>query len=276
MTAASDLSDGLSSTLEDLRLSISDAEAAHAKGHLKQATRDDVVELTLVRAMGLFEEFLGDLFMLAMEGNHGVDSQPLVTVGSRAEAVLFVSGVDQSGAEKYISWLPFKDKTLGRASRLLTNGLPFARLANRPTEKTALGDFVKVRNRIAHDSASAREKFESLARQKGYPHSRAADYLTSVRGSDTEIILSLARLEAITKGLAAASDAESRIYLDPEGPFSPSTVAPPGAYLCNRFSHRIESTDFKTLGTCRNCPRPVKCSHCGRIETVVSEWIRES
>ena len=258
----------------ELQNSVSDADMAFRANQLKRATRDHVVEFCLVRALGKFEEYLGELFCLAMEGKLGAECAPTMAVTSHDDALLLVSGFDDSSSGRYTAWMPFAEKTLKRADKLFANGLPFARLAHRPTEKAALSELVIVRNAIAHDSSVARGKFEALARSKGYPSTRSADYLTSMRGPAIEIVLGLARLEAIARGLAAESDSDSRVFLEPEDPFEPTWVAPPGAYQCKRNGHSAALANHSTLGECRDCPRPVSCPHCGKREKTTTAWVR--
>jgi len=274
MSDGASLAADLANELQRLRNSVADAEQAYRASNLVRATRDDVVELALVRAMGLFEEFIGDLFYMALENRLGGEIMPLVPAGNTDEAILLVAGSDAAGDSRYVSWMPIKEKTLKRASRLLTNGQPFARLANRSAEKAALVDLTTVRNRIAHDSGTARLKFAELAKSKGYPHTRAADYLTSLRGPDPEITLGLARLQSIADGLADPSEAGSRAIFAAEDPYEPAVVAPPGTYECVRSGHKQILPAYGPLGDCTFCPRPIKCPHCGRAETLKSLWSR--
>lgn len=165
MTAAEDRALGLVAELHSLRASINDAQGAYDANRLARGTGDHVVEFCLIRAMGKFEEILGDLFYLALEGKHGPEAVPVLTVASRGDAVLIVSGFDLPGEGRYTAWMPYAEKTLKRASKLLVDGLPFQRLENRPTEKELLADLTTVRNAIAHDSAAAKHKFQELDRQ---------------------------------------------------------------------------------------------------------------
>ncbi len=264
----------LASALEDLRNSVADAESAFGNGHLKRSTRDDVVELALVRGMGVFEEFVGELFVLALLGRLGAEVIPLVPSASAEEANLLLVGADVDSSARYVSWMPFKEKAIRRAGRLLTASQPFGRLANRSSEKNTLADLTLVRNRVAHDSVVAREKFEQLALQKGYGHSRAADYLTSSRGGTQEILLALATLESIGKGLADPSEMNSRTILSSEDPYSETTLAPPGSYECKRNAHARANTLYQSLGDCDQCPRPDRCDTCGRRAESKTLWVR--
>ncbi|KAB1887590.1 hypothetical protein F6W70_09485 [Microbacterium maritypicum] len=253
---------------------MTDAEQATARASLLSSTRDDVVELALVRAMGLFEEFLGDLFLLGLQGHLGAEIVASYLVGSREEATLMVGGADVAGESWYLSWLPYQAKTLVRAKRLFEHGQPFTRLAYHGADASTLRDLTIVRNRVAHDSPSARNKFRELSTARGYPSARAADFLTSIRGSDTEILLALTRLGAIANGLAEPSEIGSRAHLSPEEPFRFDAIAPPGEYECQRGSHERSSTEYSRLGNCDLCPRPSGCPHCGQVDKVPTLWNR--
>lgn len=268
------LAAALVSSLQDLRDSVADATTAFTGGALKRSTRDDVVELALVRGMGMFEEFVGDLFALALQAHLGTEIRPLITAKDPAEAALLVAGADGAPDTRYIAWMPFKERTVVRAERLLLNAQPFGRLANRSVEKGALSDLTIVRNRVAHDSTAARTKFEALAKSRGYPHSRAADYLTSTRSGAVEILLGLAALESIANGLACPTEPVSRGFLSPEDPYPGTALAPPGSYECIRGKHGIASVDYGSLGECAACPMPSKCPTCGRAHDVKTQWQR--
>lgn len=273
MSDGPQLAADLASELSGLRKSVEDAEQAYKSSNLQRGTRDDVAELALVRAMGLFEEFLGDLFFLGMLGKLGAEVVPIVSAQNEEEATLLIAGSD-AGDARYIAWMPLKEKTLKRGDRLFTNGQPFSRLANRSSEKSAISDLTVVRNRIAHDSPIARSKFVDLAKSKGYPHTRAADYLMSKRGTDSEILLGLVRLQSIGEGLAEPTEIGARAYLVAEDPYEPSVLAPPGNYQCARGGHPQSTTVYTTLGDCPACPRPVRCTECGRADKLKTLWAR--
>lgn len=264
----------LAQALQDLRDSVNDAESAFQAGHLRRATRDDVVELALVRGMGLLEEFLGDLFLLGLQGKLGGEVIPTHPVSGPDEAALLVVGADGSPDVRYISWLPFKERTIKRAERLLEHAEPFGRLRYRSSEREALADLTIVRNRVAHDSESARSKFEELARRRGYPSGRAADYLVSTRGGSSEVLLGLAAIESISAGLADPTEAGSRGRLTTEDPFDAQSLAPPGSYECRRGRHGTATASYSALGECVACPAPSVCPTCGRRENAKTLWER--
>lgn len=259
--------------LSGLRKSVADAEQAYKASNLRRSTRDDVVELALVRAMGLFEEFLGNLFFLGMLGKLGPEVAPIALARNKDEATLLIAGSD-TGDARYIAWMPLKEKTLKRGDRLFANGQPFSRLSNRSSEKSAVSELTVVRNRIAHDSTIARARFIELSKGKGYPHTRAADYLMSRRGADSEILLGLALLQSISEGLAEPTETASRAILATEDPYESGALAPPGNYECARNGHPRSATTYMTLGDCSACPRPVKCASCGRAERSKTLWVR--
>lgn len=264
----------LSTSLQHLRESVEDADAAYMGSALRRSTRDDVVELALIRGMGLSEEYVGDLFLLALQARLGPEIAPIHLAADIEQAALYIAGVDGAKEARYISWMPLAQKTTPRAQRLLSQGQPFSRLSNRSSDKREILTLTTVRNRIAHDSASARDKFEELARSKGYPSTRGADYLTAQRGGTSEILLGLSTLQRIADGLADASEASSRTILGPEDSYEPDVEAPPGSYECDRNGHPKMLTAWGRLGSCAACPRPARCPSCGRVEKVKSQWNR--
>lgn len=274
MSDGPQLATALGSDLARLRASVADADGAYRVRALQRATRDDVVELALIRAMGLFDQFIGELFFLALQGKLGAAVAPKMKASSREEALLIVGGSDGPGEGGYVSWLPFKARTVKRARALLANGEPFRRLDCRTADSALLLNFTTVRNRVAHDSPAAQEKFVNLCREKGYPSARAADYLMSVRGSDPEILIGLGQLERIATGLADPSEVSARAVLSPEDLYAERALAPPGAYECQRSAHSRSTQDYGQLGSCEQCPRPTKCAHCGRRERAETSWLR--
>lgn len=268
------LATNLGSSLEHLRESVIDADAAYRARKLRRATRDDVVELSLIRGMGMFEEFIGDLFVLALQARLGSEVTPIHTASNPDQAQLYVSGVDGVGDARYTSWMPFSQKTIPRAQRLLVRGQPFSRLSNRSTDKQELASLTTVRNRIAHDSIPARGKFEQLARSRGYADSRGADYLTAQRSGNSEILLGLSTLQRLADGLADPNEELSRIILGPEDSYNPDTEAPPGNYACERGGHVKELGGWGSLGSCSECPPPSRCPQCGSAEKVKTQWTR--
>lgn len=274
MTKGVDRAEEFSVQVKTLINSISDAQNAFKAKHLSRNTRDDVVELSLVRGMGLFEELLEDLFFLALQSHLGDEVKPVLPVSSPDEASLLVYDSELSGNSRYTTWIPYKDKTLPRARNLLQNGLPFTRLDNRPTETGELRALTLVRNAVAHNSESARTKFITLAKERKYPYARPADYLTSHRQQEMEILVGLTRLVQIARGLGAPTDKASRRFLDPEGLFEHSRVAMPGNYACERCGNELATTDFAPLGHCRQCNRPTSCPSCGKSVKQVTNWKR--
>lgn len=268
------LASRLNKEIDQLRSSVADANSAFENGALHRGTRDDVVELTLVRALGLFEEFTGDLFYLALQSRLGSEVTPTIPAKNREDAVRIVAGADAYMDSKYVSWMPFQSKTMPRARELLSNGSPFNRLSTRSPLRNLLADLTIVRNRIAHDSQVARHKFETAATKKGYPHSRAADYLVSRRGQQTEIELGLTVLDQIAKGVALPRESESREILGPEDPFSERTLAPPGSYRCKRFDHLKQVEEYSMLGSCAECPPASACHSCGKRQNADTLWVR--
>lgn len=274
MTAVSDLVGTLTKDLGALKKSVADAEQSYAAKHLLRGTRDDVVELTLIRAMGLFEEFIGELFYLALQGDLGPEVRPLMRASSRDEASRLVAGADSFGEARYVSWMPLPSRTLSRAHALLRNGEPFRRLESRAALQRSVNDLTVVRNRIAHASETAKQKFVNVATGKGYPHTRAADFLTSTRGTKIEILWGLDELEAIARGLADASEVSSLSILGDDDLFKANAISPPGTYECNLCQKVLVTTDFSKLGACGDCPRPQKCAVCARQAQPVDAWKR--
>jgi hypothetical protein len=118
-----------------------------------------MIELAFFRGYLAWETFLEDVFILYSMGltaPRGVAPRRYAFPPNRKVLKTWI--YDGRGHAK---WDP--DSVRVRAQRYFRNGGPFDHLR---TSSAALGDSRTIRNAIAHDSGSAREKFKTLARNK--------------------------------------------------------------------------------------------------------------
>lgn len=265
----SDTLDALTDGINGLKATVFDAEAAN----VKPQTLQNLVELSVLRASSLVEEFLRDLFyrsMLGQSDQYGV--APILSVASEEEVDLIVYSFG-SRREKFLDWIPY-EYTLDRAAALLVNGLPFTRITNRPVERRALLELGALRNAVAHPSDHAQKKFLELAQQRRYPVSRPGEYLLSTRGGEEEVLLLLTRLEVTCRGLASPTDVNADAILEPEDPFRPDQRCLPGRYECTGCgAEKILSSEL-VVGPCPSCSTVSECHACGRRTATSPAWRR--
>lgn len=269
MDAGTEAVDRLTTSIDDLKATIQDAQTAG----VSRLTLANVVELATLRTHSLLEAFLEEIFYLALLKDASVPSNgAVVEVRSREEAELLVlsSGTRR---EKYLSWLPL-DRTLDIAQSYLRDGHTFERLRYRNTEKRAIAELVTVRNAIAHPSDYAFEQFVELAKQKSYPSTRAADYLLSTRGGAFEVLLLMTQAEVLARGLLAPTDTAAALVLQPEADFQATQNAPAGNYECLRCAVLISLPNRGKPGPCPNCETVSACIHCGNVPAAKSKWRR--
>lgn len=122
-----------------------------------------------------FEALIERLFLGLFDGSLRSVTQPtskMFTVSPRTycRTVVF-------DGKNYADWLPVEDKTIPRAERFLTGGVPFTNLL--PAEKQNLKNAHLLRNALAHKSDAATNRFlASITQQALLPHEKTpAGYL---------------------------------------------------------------------------------------------------
>jgi hypothetical protein len=269
VATSGDLVQVLRNSIDALKDTIRDAQSKS----VAPETLSNLVELATLRVFSVLETFLQELFYLCMLKDGTVSGQgAVIAVSTREEAdlLLLTAGARR---EKYLSWLPL-DRTLDLAETFLLESHPFDRLRYRQTEKRAVDELTIVRNAVAHPSDHARAEFVILARSKGYPTIRAADYLLSTRGGNQEILLLMTRVELIAAGLAAASDLDADGILEAESQFQAQAKAPKGLFECVRCGNQVVQAARGKLGACRSCEPIEACSCCGKMPTPTTTWRR--
>lgn len=261
----------LEDALAEQKSSIEDAELAG----VSKATLDNLVELATLRAFSALEQFLETLFYLAMVGDSSIAAnRSRLPVVSTAEVDLLVRG-GPDRTKPYLDWLPF-DRTLSIAEHYLINGAPFSWLKYRPVELRAMKELTVLRNEVAHGSDQAHEKFVRLASERKYAVTRAADYLRSTRGGDSEVQILLTQAQVIAQALVSADEVAASVMLQPEEVFQAERgpAAPVGVYECVRCGQGWIQRDYAKIPRCPVCDFPRDCPSCGRREPAVSAWAR--
>lgn len=151
---ATALSDAYTARLRTFERARAKLERLLLSGHV---TRHDVslfYEGIFLRTVTSFEALMEELFVGLLVGGLGParNVHPRVTFQSHAVArdVLL-------GGRTYVDWLPYHH-TDKRADAFFRGGCPFSNLDN--ADKQRLERMITIRNAVAHQSRSAREKFE--------------------------------------------------------------------------------------------------------------------
>jgi hypothetical protein len=122
--------------------------------------RHSLYEFAFLKAFLGWETFLEDSFILYLVGRAPVRGRPPVRYAfppSRRAAVAWVLPEHR----EYAEWAKAAD-VIVRANRFFRDGRPFTPVLQ--SIQNALEEMRKIRNAIAHVSASSQEKFEQVAR----------------------------------------------------------------------------------------------------------------
>ncbi len=250
--------------VDELITTSEEAERALAKKTLSSSSRDSVVELVHLRAISLMEAFVEDLFFELVLGSAGVPSVAPVLAFPTADAarsILVAPG-------RFPTWLDF-DETRVRADPLMSAN-PYSRLRYRTVEKKLLDESTIVRNAIAHDSGTAKVKFDTLAKERAYVTRRPADYLLSQRGGQAEGTLALRGMVLIANALTADSDADAQAFLNPTRSFTSTERPDAGRFECEVCGTILNHPGAQKLGICPTCAPALRCATCKNVRG--SNW----
>lgn len=214
-------------------------------------------ESTFLSAVTAFEGFLEDLFFSTLLDKSGIQNAgPAVKFRSMAEARDILFGEQRTG---YLDWLPIA-KTLERSDRYLKGGRPFSRLRYQGADKGVVGSAYVTRNLIAHDSDSARQRFQRAAAG----NRTASAFLRQSVGSSSrhqDLTGGLLRI-----GLAITAPTEKRAgrLLLNEDQFVSGQPAPRGRFSCTQCGTVLRhQKTTQPLDACGVCPS-LACPHCGQ------------
>jgi hypothetical protein len=153
-------------TVSDCRNLAADAHAWSLPGsrpHISKKHRDWMIEVAYLRSFLALEAFLEESFILFSLGHRpprGRAPHRFTFPPNRRAAEEWILPED-SRSRPHASW--DASAVRGRARRFFKNGAPFEMALG--AKQTALQDARTIRNRIAHDSASAEERFQGLVRR---------------------------------------------------------------------------------------------------------------
>ena len=156
----------LSRSLKEARKIVDDAQkwsVARQAGGRPQITprrRDLLTELAFLRAVSGWEIFLEESFLLYLLGHQPPRGRPPRRYGfppDRAAAHEWCAD-----GKDYAKWSPAEVKK--RANRWFKDGKPFTPALQ--GQQSRLDQLIIIRNAIAHDSASAKTKFENIVRNE--------------------------------------------------------------------------------------------------------------
>ena len=174
---ASSISDEFTARLRTFDRARAKLERLLVSGHVSRHDVNLFYEGIFLRTVTSFEGLLEELFVGLLAG--GIT--PPRNVRSRVN--LFSPSVARDvvlGGKGYVDWLPYHH-TEKRANAFFRAGQPFSRLAK--SDKIFLDRVLTIRHAVAHQSRSARRKFEAdvIAGANLLPAERTpAGYLRSV------------------------------------------------------------------------------------------------
>jgi hypothetical protein len=122
--------------------------------------RDSLTELAFFRVFSAWEAFLEESFILYMLGQKAPKGRKIHRYGFPPNEDAAYEWVNEG--RPYAKWTP--DDIKPRAKRLFRDGKPFSQAIT--NHHNLLFQVKTVRNAIAHDSASARDKFEEMVRNE--------------------------------------------------------------------------------------------------------------
>lgn len=128
---------------------------------LSRSRRDSLIELAFLRSFLAWEGFIEDSFILYMLGKlppKGKAPVRFVLPPTRPAAHTLAAG-----GRAYAKWDDSQD-VVSLAERFFRGGVPYAGVLR--SKQQLLQDVKTIRNACAHDSTSAREKFEGLVRRE--------------------------------------------------------------------------------------------------------------
>lgn len=179
-------------------------ETLHSPGPLARQDVETVYAGLFIDAFTEFEALIERLFLGLFDGSLRSTTQPTtriftVTPKTSCRTVVF-------DGNNYVDWLPIDERTIKRAKRFLTGGIPFTSLLS--TEKSNLKSAHLLRNALAHKSDSATKNFlKSINQQALLPHEKTpSGYLRSrPQGTTgpTQFEIKMNILDTISKKLCA-------------------------------------------------------------------------
>lgn len=226
-----------------------EASRLHGRGQMTLGSADSIYESALLNLVTAFEVFLEELFYsVLLNASQMPDAGGAVTFRDRvhAEEVLL-------GGRQYLDWMPFDLHTIPRGKRLLIES-PFSRLERHPDERAFLRELIVVRNAIAHESGTARTKFQSLTTGLRPRRRTPAGLLQDVRQGSSVLSDYSTQLRVIVKALAAPTARDSKRLLSPENPYEQGAAAGKGRFQCVTCGAvTVMSANRSTLPACAVC-----------------------
>jgi hypothetical protein len=133
---------------------------AGARPQISPRRRDLLTEVAFLRAVSGWEIFLEQSFLLYLLGHQAPRGQPPRRYGfppDRAAASEWCTD-----GKEYAKWTATEVKR--RANRWFKDGKPFTPALQ--GQQSRLDQLITIRNAVAHESSSARTKFENLVRNE--------------------------------------------------------------------------------------------------------------
>lgn len=137
-------------------------QAGGGRPFITQRRRDSLAELAFLRSFLAWETFLEESFALYLAGQKPPRGRAPIRYAFPPNLKIAMEWVIPEG-RGYAKWTSAHDVSV-RAERFFRDGRPFAPTLR--SQQAALEETRIIRNAIAHESMSARQKFETLVRTK--------------------------------------------------------------------------------------------------------------
>ncbi len=198
---ASDIAGKLAQRARGIDSFVKKLERLHREGRLTRTDVERAYAGAFLSFFAFYENKWEELFLgvLMSRIDHPRPIEPLVVIRSEAVA----RKIAQGGA-RHLDWLP-ADISVDRAERFLRQGRPFSEMT--PNDKKVVMKYMAVRNVLAHESQSAKKRFQKEVLGSGVfpPHERRpAGYLRGAHAvGQTRMNLSLAELTNVFNRLCS-------------------------------------------------------------------------
>ncbi len=134
-----------------------------ARPYISERRRDSLIELAFLRAFLAWETFLEQSFILYLTGQQPPRGRAPRRYAFPPNPRVAVVWLKPESGRDYVDWTIATIVSV-RAERFFQAGRPFASVLR--GNQNVLDDARLIRNAIAHESASARAKFETVVRTK--------------------------------------------------------------------------------------------------------------
>lgn len=228
-----------------LRTMVRKASSAQRKYGTREfsiGTVDAIHEAAYLNLYSSFESFVEDLFYSVLLGGSGIPSAvPIVHFRNRAEAFEVLRG-----GRDFVTWLPWESNIRNLADTTLLNAEPFSRIDHHRYDLHELDRIRIIRNSIAHDSGSSKEKAKKWTALPGARRRHAAGYLQTASSGRTNFDSDVNFLINLSGVLIEPDRMKAKSRLSPLDGFKPGQRPGPGKYRCVECGAETKVGSFGT------------------------------